>query len=66
MLRTTCEISVYEIDGKDVKSIGGPMVQVRSRDTHRILVEIEFEGKRVAVNRRELEAALNAIGVVGT
>ena len=66
MLRTTCEISVYEIDGKDVTPVGGPKVQVRSRDTHRILVEIEFEGRRVAVNRRELEAALHAISVAGT
>jgi hypothetical protein len=65
MLTTKCEITVYEVDGEEVTPVGGPTVVVRSRDKHRILVELDFDGKRVSVNRRDLEAALRAIGVEG-
>lgn len=65
MLRTMCEVSVYEVDGKEVTPVGAPKVGVRSRDRYRTLVEIEFDGKRVSVNRRDLEAALRAVGVEG-
>lgn len=65
MLTTKCEVSVYEVDGKEVTPVGGPKVVVRSRDRYRTLVELDFDGRRVSVNRRDLEAALRAVGVEG-
>lgn len=65
MLTTKCEITVYEVEGKEVTPVGGPKVVVRSRDRYRTLVELDFDGKRMSVNRRDLEAALRAVGVEG-
>ena len=65
MLDITCTTTIYEVDGKDT-AIGGPKLTVRSRDRYRQLVELEFDGKRVTVNIRDLHAALNACSHQGS
>ncbi len=66
MLDTTCSLTIYEVDGKEVTPIGGPKLLLRSRDKYRMLVELEIEGKRVSVSIRDLRSALIACEQVGS
>ncbi len=61
MVKISCQIQVYGIDGKETSPIDSPKITISSKDRYAEFVEISFEGKSLIVARKDLETSIRAL-----
>ncbi|HVY79846.1 MAG TPA: hypothetical protein VG994_02600 [Steroidobacteraceae bacterium] len=58
MIKIACEVTVYEIDGKETSMIPPVTITVRSHWNRDSLVVLEVDNRKMAVSAADLHAAI--------